>query len=376
MRTSPSHLSLADQPLRRPAFQPGDQVRLRADPARRGVVTSVSLQPHGYDYAVFFDGSNTLYYHEDQLERVPQHEPATFLSHRQFLRDLLLLKLQAKFSDSLYSLHASRTLLRAYKFLKSAQQRILIADEVGLGKTIEAGLIYLELQARVAVRRVLVVCPSNLKQKWALEMRSRFDDEFTIYDSSQLRVFLEEYARDPGRARLKAICGLETLRRDEFRTRLEELQVSFDLVIIDEAHHMRNPATQTHDLGEILAKNADALVLLTATPLHTGNQDLFHLLRLIDPGEFQHLESFTAMIEPNRYVNQCARLAGQGRFRDALAQLRRVEHCRMGSRYQRNPYYRDVVHLLEGSPHTAPDRAGPAIASRTQQPGSYLHAYT
>jgi SNF2 family DNA or RNA helicase len=98
------------------------------------------------------------------------------------LRELLLVKLKTPLADHLYGAYASRTEFQVYqfkpalKFLGNPDQRILIADEVGLGKTIEAGIIYLELQARLDLSRVLVICPPALKYKWQDEMRSRFDE--------------------------------------------------------------------------------------------------------------------------------------------------------------------------------------------------------
>ena len=183
-------------------------------------------------------------------------------------------KLRHPLTDVLYSYRASRTLFRPYQFkpilkiMNGFDHRILIADEVGLGKTIEAGLVWSELQGRSPMQRVLVVCPSSLTLKWQTEMRRRFDRRLELLDSTAWnRFFLgfESAQQEP----LLGVVSMERLRLSEdVLEQIVSLGVRFDLVIIDEAHRMRNPGNRTHELGEILASVADALILLTATPVN------------------------------------------------------------------------------------------------------------
>ncbi len=127
-------------------------------------------------------------------------------------------RLEQPLSNNLYAIFASRTEFQAYqfkpvlKFLGSPNGRLLIADEVGLGKTIEAGLIMIEDRARHGLDRILVVCPSALCEKWRVEMRNRFDEEFTVLDAAGVRRFLEDSAQYEEGVRLRGICSLQTLR--------------------------------------------------------------------------------------------------------------------------------------------------------------------
>jgi len=235
-----------------------------------------------------------------------------FVGPQQFLRDLLLFKLKRPLSDTLYSYSMSRTNFEPYqfkpaiKFLRNPNSRILIADEVGLGKTIEACLIYLELKARMRgdLPRVLIVCPAGLRAKWQSELSARFNEEFEIMDNSRMRDFLSRYESGGPATRLRGICSIEGLRHEQIVSRIVETQVQFDFVIIDEAHHMRNPETASFDLGEILSDHADALALLTATPVQLHSDDLYYLLRIMDSGQFESRELFDYQLEPNKLLNR------------------------------------------------------------------------
>lgn len=241
-------------------------------------------------------------------------------------------KLRHPLTDVLYSYRASHTLFRPYQFkpilkmLNGVDQRILIADEVGLGKTIEAGLVWSELQGRSSMQRVLVVCPSSLTLKWQTEMRRRFDRRLEDMDVAAWERFFQDYEsgqQDP----LLGVISIERLRMSRgVLERIVDLGVRFDLVIVDEAHRMRNPGTLTHEMGETLASAADALVLLTATPVNLGNRDLFTLLQFLDPAQFTSFELFNAQARPNAIVNEAAamllREGSPPEVRDRLLALR------------------------------------------------------
>jgi SNF2 family DNA or RNA helicase len=200
-------------------------------------------------------------------------------------------KLRDPLTDVIYSFQTSRTLFRPYQFkpvlkmLMGTKQRILIADEVGLGKTIEAGLIWSELDLRMPMENVLVVCPAALKKKWQDEMYRRFDRKLEDLNNERLSTWLDQI--ELGRSEpLKAIASLEGLRSSIHLERLARLAPRFDLIIVDEAHYLRNSHTQSFALGEIISDIADALVFLSATPLNLGNNDLFNLLNLLDSSQF------------------------------------------------------------------------------------------
>ena len=168
--------------------------------------------------------------------------------------------------------------------------RLLLADGVGLGKTIQAGLIAAELIVRRRAHRILVVTPPGpLLRQWEQEMRVRFGLRFTsITDGTSLRGLRRgmELGGNPFDATALCLTSMDFCKQDRV---LEELErTSWDLVIIDEAHHcvvVAGPreATQRRRLAEVLARRGDGLLLLTATP-HDGNDAHFaSLIELLDP---------------------------------------------------------------------------------------------
>ncbi len=332
-----------------PQFEVNQEVVIRSSRDTRGRITRVRQVESGeWYYEVYFSSTDTRNIREcDLLE----WKPSECLGNvDDLLRDLALLKLRRPQSDSLYALYASRTQFEVYqfkpavKFLGNPDQRMLIADEVGLGKTIEAGIIYLELQARLDLDQVLVVCPSSLKQKWQDEMKSRFDEEFEIMDSKRVDRFLIDYASRGNSMRLRGIVSLETIRIRRIAERFTD--VKLDLVVIDEAHHCRNTTTLANAVASTLVENADAALLLTATPLQMGQTDLFNLLNILSPGEFDNFSTFQQRLEPNQYVNRAASILATGDRARALQQLRMVERTPENRRFLGNPYYQEVVKLL------------------------------
>lgn len=221
-------------------------------------------------------------------------------------------KLRDPLTDVIYSFQTSRTLFRPYQFkpvmkmLMSSGQRLLIADEVGLGKTIEAGLIWSELDLRSRMDNVLVVAPSALKKKWQDEMYRRFDRKLEDLTNARLDDWLTSIEKGKFEP-LKAIASLEGLRSSEHLERFSKLAPRFDLVIVDEAHYLRNNLTQSYAMGEILTDIADAVLFLSATPLNLGNDDLFNLLHLLDSSQFFDRDVFREQIEPNTHLNNVAR---------------------------------------------------------------------
>jgi ERCC4-related helicase len=173
-------------------------------------------------------------------------------------------------------------LLRA---LDMVRPRLLLADGVGLGKTIQAGLIAAELLIRRRAHRILIVCPPGpLLRQWEQEMRVRFGLRFTcIADGAGLREARHglELGGNPFDATALCLTSIDFAKQDRVLSELE--RVAWDLVIIDEAHHCVGEENQRARLAEVLAANADGLLLLTATP-HDGHDAHFAaLMALLDP---------------------------------------------------------------------------------------------
>jgi len=190
-----------------------------------------------------------------------------------------------------------RVALEAYQLapvlrvLAKPRPSLLVADDVGLGKTIEAGLILLELMARGRAKRVLIVAPPGLLDQWQGELEERFGLEFVLLDNAAgvARAQTELPAGvNPWDALPRVLTSIDFLKRETVRRRA--LRKRWDLVIVDEAHALAesgtpaNPyRTQRHRLGLDLRENSKGLVLLTATP-HNGYRHSFRsLLELVDP---------------------------------------------------------------------------------------------
>jgi hypothetical protein len=312
-------------------FELGQIVCVRSDPSIRGAVISVLLGKPENRFKLFVGGKTQTYY-ASQLkpEDVSDDEPE-FFPCEQFHAYLTALQIRYPGLSTLYSLNAARVDFIPYqfrpvlRFIRSDRPRLLIADGVGVGKTIEAGLILRELQARRDIRSVLIVCPRPLvtERKWMNEMK-RFEERFTHLDGGTLRycinemdlegVWPEQHQRvivpyslfdevllygsgaDGKRKRKKGLLDLDPPPR-------------FDLVIVDEAHHIRNQDTFSHKAVRFFCDHAEAVIFLTATPIQLGSNDLFVLLNTLRPDLIIDQESFAHMAEPNPYINQAISLA-------------------------------------------------------------------
>jgi len=273
------------------------------------------------------------------------------------LRRLLTFeKLKGALHDFIYSMDTARIDFLAYqfkpvlKFVNSPTERLLIADEVGLGKTIESALIWLEIQARRNARRLLVVCPKMLAPKWRLELQHKFGIKVEIGNAANLQQVLADVLREGESASFAWICtypGLRPRRRDlsllddpeddalsergRLCSKFQNWEANFplfDLVIFDETHHMRNPASATYRLGAALSNATNALLLVSATPVNNTSTDLFTLLRLLDQDFFSNETLFNHLLEENKPALQalCALDANPPNLVQAAEALSRLRH--------------------------------------------------
>lgn len=346
-------------------FSVDDLVRPRGQQVF-GRVTRVAPRSHGYDIYVMVDGTEKQFSeHALELADGNPADPSFWIKEKPATAEeiaftLTWTKLRHPLTDTLYSFASSKTVFRPYQFvpvlklLSSSSGRLLIADEVGLGKTIEAGLIWSELEQRDRLDRVLVVTPASLTLKWQSEMRRRFDRELQLLRPADLAEFALglEQGRDP---RLQGVISIQALRgAGEVLERLGELGPHLDLVIVDEAHSMRNRGTSTHLLGQMLSDWADVLIFLSATPLNLGRDDLFNLMNLLAEDEFADRHIFGAQLEPNRVLNQVARSLVEERDRSPhhlLGPLDTIDHMELGSAVTQRPDYTALRDLLDrGTP--------------------------
>ena len=301
-------------------FYPGQIVALKSAPSLKGAVVDILPGDVENRVRVFVDQGIKTYYSSQLRADSQSRDDVQLLSTDRFHAYLTALQIRHPSLSTLYSLNAARVDFIPYqfrpvlRFIRSDRPRLLIADGVGVGKTIEAGLILRELQARRDIKSVLIVCPRPLvtERKWQSEMK-RFDEQFTHMDGKTLRYCIGEMDLDGvwPEQHLKTILPY-SLFDEAFlhgvRNRKGLLHLDppprFDLVIVDEAHHVRNQNTYAHQAVRFLCDHAEAAVFLTATPIQLGSHDLFVLLNTLRPDLIRDPETFRHMSEPNPHINQ------------------------------------------------------------------------
>ncbi len=202
--------------------------------------------------------------------------------------------------NKILSLSNSRTKILAHQVesthivVSSLNQRFILADEVGLGKTIEAGLVIKEMIYRYNYKRILVACPASLLVQWQLEMEEKFGEHFELLDRKILdRERKKNALKNPWDNFGKIICSIDFIKNKTFSEELKNTK--WDAVIIDEAHRLRRDdvtSTMTYNVAEILSDRTKSLLLLTATPFRGKLEELYYLVRLVDKNLFGPFQTF------------------------------------------------------------------------------------
>lgn len=314
--------------------QPGQDVRIKANPGRRGKTTGKVRRAGSRTLVeIQFGPAEKTFKPKNLLELCSDDESIEGLLRKgrfggpdDLRRILTFEKIKGELTNVFYSMESSQTDFYAHqfkpvlKFLDSPVGRILIADEVGLGKTIEAMYIWKELQTRADARRLLIICPAMLRQKWKDDLAQRFNIFAEIVDAKALLARTRLSLESQRNQSFACIASLEGLRptnnwedssvknaRAEFARLLDDNPANddfglFDLAIIDEAHYLRNASTASHRIGQLIRDASRHLLLLTATPVQIDNSNLFQLLRLISPDDFLNEDIFDNMLEANQPV--------------------------------------------------------------------------
>jgi ATP-dependent helicase HepA len=296
-------------PLARVAFSPGDEVRSHA-----GVVFRVTAV-HEEDGFLVYLGSDAagqaVTLPESQLDSHLQlNRPAERLFTGQVdpdsafeLRYQTLLQANRLAHSDLRGLTGCRTSLIPHQLYIAREvagrhaPRVLLADEVGLGKTIEAGLILHQQLLTERARRVLIVVPESLLHQWLVEMLRRFNLSFSLYDEQRCAAIEAGSGQDnPFHAGQLVLCSLEFLLAQPQR-HAQAVAGEWDLLVVDEAHHLEwspDHASPGYRLVEELARATRGVLLLTATPEQLGKASHFARLRLLDPDRFPDYAAFVA----------------------------------------------------------------------------------
>jgi superfamily II DNA or RNA helicase len=319
-------------------FSRGDRVR-DINTEKIGYITGKTM-PFGDSlrWQAGFGEDEPLYVRESFLELIAENEDMFSLFEQcrfngvlDLRRIIQQIRLNGNLTNLFYSMHNSSAKFMAHqfkpvmKFIESATGHMLIADEVGLGKTIEAIYIWKELLTRENARRFLIICPAQLCQKWKDDLWRYFGIPSQILGAEKLLERLNETMVNFASDSFVIISSIQSIRYREQenevpishnnRFRLNDFferfdaennQELFDLVVIDEAHYLRNSATASYNTGERLRNISRYMILLSATPIQTSSENLYNLLRLLAPEDFYNHFIFDDMLKENRYMVEFA----------------------------------------------------------------------
>ena len=365
---------IVSTPVQSSEISEKDLVYLVADPAQKGVVLSVQEIDGLNKYQVFLNGELKTFV-TGQIELCAPKAKYNWVDIDTFQSSLSSYQINNPSASNLYSLNAARIDFVPYQFrpalkiINSDEPRILIADSVGVGKTIEAGLIIKELDARDELEKIMIICPKPLvaEHKWRDEMH-RFDEEFEELNGKDLRQLITDmdtYGEwSPRHSKVIVPYSILDSRIYEGEKEkkiqsagLKELDPTphFDLVIVDEAHHIRNGSMDkekayAYKCVKYFCDHADAVVMLTATPLQNSNDDLFTLLNLLRPQVVMDKGTFNVMSKPNRFVSECShilRMASDNWQEEALNTLLQITTTQWGANViSKNPKYQKAIDIL------------------------------
>lgn len=369
-------------------FEVGTKV-IKVTTDKKGTIVGVMppARGRGQLYSVIFEDGITSNEFEVNLRKdfnisdpFERCSNAIFDSYADYAKKNTTFKILHSNNSTISSLKASKTLFRAYqfkpllKFLNSPSRRLLVADEVGLGKTIEAGHIMLELKARNELNNVLIICPKSLQEKWKAELYEKFGLSFKVIEKTN--DLISEFSENNGPIRciinyekIRKLKDKEGLKRQNFIDFLEEQPQSFGLVLCDEAHKMRNSSTQTYKGAEVIMSLAESVLFLTATPIMISEENLYNLLHLLDNTRYFNYQIFKNRMEENRpFVRAISYLnnnIGLKNIKDELLSSEILtsfsidekvvfeKQIFIGELYKDDPIFKEILELLNGEDNFA-----------------------
>lgn len=318
-------------PLSRVRFAPDDTVEDRD--GRALTVVEVEERDGLLSYRCVDAAQRSVLLPEQRLgDRLQLNRPLDRLLARRIdpdvwftLRYQSWLQTAALWRSPVFGLRGARIALIPHQLYIAAEvagrpaPRVLLADEVGLGKTIEAGLILHRLILTERVRRVLVLLPETLVNQWLVEMLRRFNLPFAVFDQAR---FEASDADNPLHAEQRVMCSLSFLAASAEAAQAA-IEGEWDLLIVDEAHHLawrEDGGSPPYRLVEAIAARTGSVLLLTATPEQLGRAGHFGRLRLLDPQRFHDYPAFLAEEEAYAPVAALAARLLDGRPLDAAQQ--------------------------------------------------------
>ncbi|HRR96753.1 MAG TPA: SNF2-related protein, partial [Candidatus Ratteibacteria bacterium] len=350
-------------------LKPGVQVRRKSTRDSIGIVCDKPVEIIAGEkyYTISFGNSFQLEkICESDLEifdGIPSIEElllsGTYGSKENCFRIITLYKLIKPLRDHIYAIYSSKTAFQPYqfkpvlKYLSSQNRSLLLADEVGLGKTIEAGFIVTEEMARKEIERVLIICPARLRQKWQEEFKRRFNLRMEIKEPNEIVSFFEEFSNRGYPKNLQAVCSLEGLRKREIVENFESSAPPLDFLIVDEAHHLRNSSTLSHRLVRALRDGTDSTLLLTATPVHLTSENFLNLLKILSPQQFTDSSGFQLRLQYNECIVNAQNILyhfsstnGENILKQCKDALEKLKNVVKEEDLIKNPLYNDIIYRL------------------------------
>jgi len=330
-------------------FKLGSLVSLKSNPDIKLPILQIIEGLQETVYIVYKDNQKIEYFESQLLDEDKKESKSSIINIHDLRASISSYKIMSPSLTNLFSLKSGKIEFVPYqyrpilKLLRSDTNRLLIADEVGVGKTIETGLIIKELQARLGIESILVICPKPLvsEKKWFDEMK-RFDEQFIAVDGTSLKHCINEtHLEGDWPDNFKkciipfSLFDSDTLYGTSKKHKHKQLGLinldpapKFDLVIVDEAHHARNSDTYIHQAVRYFCDNASAVIFLTATPIQLGNKDLFTLLNLMRPDLIIDKPSFEQMAEPNVFINNAIKKCRENKKDWSKLALKELQKCK------------------------------------------------
>ena len=308
----------------------------------------------------------------DPFERIKENY---YNHYSEYLKDNTAFKIRSSNNSTISSLKASRTLFKPYqfkpllKFLNSDNKRLLIADEVGLGKTIEAGHIMLELKARNEFRNALVICPMSLRTKWTTELNEKFGLDFIEIDDKNLLIHELQYHN----GNVRAVINYDKIRdNSDIIKVIEERGIKFSIIVCDESHKLRNNNTLVYNGAKRVLITSDSVVFMSATPIMIDETNLYNQLHLLDADMYDNPEVFRNNIQLNRpFIRALSQLNSGASLRiiaqelstsevttyNTIGDIETTQDFKIGDYFKDYPIYQDIIDQLTRKKDTPSLRA-------------------
>lgn len=351
-----------------PKFKAGDNVLIISTSAI-GTVNQVIIRESSIGYKVTVNGKLATY-NEKYLEAyaVAESEECDSVvcgNAGEFKFFITGYKMKKPIEGNIYSYLASKTVFNPFQFKPlmkfispGSENRLFIADEVGVGKTIETGIIIAELIARGVIRKkspIMIVCPNSLGPKWVKEMNNRFNLDFHLHDGQTLEYTLKSMKNGIVPERYCwGVAGLQLMRFPKYREILNDIEMhridsTWKLIVVDESHHMRNPNTESNELGKQLGGMTEMMLMLSATPLNLRDEDFYNQMHILNPEIFPDYITFKAFISPVKSLNRIRKLliANDAKSNKMiLEEMNNLTTQSMGDIFLSNPIIKDLKDKL------------------------------